>query len=91
MIPRFPPPDGGPKTQTTRDIVVFPVHEVPPTAVSCRVLPRFHGAFIVRFTALSPSSRKSGDTVTFVNKDQMPGARRFARVEFTRMAAIRGA
>ena len=48
---------------------------MPPAAVLCRVLPRFHGAFIVRFTALSPSSQKSGDTVTFVNKDRMPGGR----------------
>ena len=70
-------PDGpSPKTHTTRDIVGLPCATgcrlVPPTAVLCRVLPRFHGAFIVRFTALSPSSQKSGDTVTFVNKDRMP-------------------
>ena len=53
--------------------MVFPVPWGAAYGGLCRVLPRFHGAFIVRFTALSPSSQMSGDTVTFVNKDRMPG------------------
>ena len=70
-------PDGpSPKTHTTRDIVGLPCATGcrlrPSYAAYGRLMPRFHGAFIVRFTALSPSSQKSGDTVTFVNKDRMP-------------------